>query len=101
MPFPAYLGLFLEGLTTHFWGLGCPIYCTQPSFFLVAFALLAGWLLGFLSCVGLLWWISGFGLLSVPVPPASFARQSSPSTRAQLLASYLHEPGAFQRARDR
>ena len=83
----AFFGLVFEGLCTNFWGLGCPSYCTQPSLGLLAFLLLGGWLLGFLSCVALSWFLLGLS----PCPTVDFARASvvrlSPSAR--LLASYL------------
>jgi hypothetical protein len=93
----AFFGLVFEGLCANFWGLGCPSYCTQPSLGLLAFLLLGGWLLGFLSCVALSWFLLGLS----PCPAVDFARASvvRPSPRARLLASYLHEPGLSQSRR--
>ena len=42
MHLSAVLGLVAEGLTSNFWGLGCPLYCTQPSYGLLGFSLLLG-----------------------------------------------------------
>ena len=102
MPLPAFLALVVEGFASNFWGLGCPIYCTQPALGLLGFILLSGWLLGILSCALGLWWISGLGLfpsgLSSPYPAG---RGGPAPSRARVLSAYLHEPGGFQRARDR
>eukprot|EP00435_Cladocopium_sp_Y103_P076215 s154_g82.t1 len=57
----AFLGLFLEGVRSNWWGLGCPFYCAQPSPTLLGLCLLVGWVLGFLSAVFCLVWISGPG----------------------------------------
>ena len=103
MPPPAFLALLAEGFASNFLGLGCPIYCTQPALGLLGFTFLTGWILGFL-CFGLgLWWLSGLGLvpfgLHPPCPPVS--RPGPTASRARVLSAYLHEPGGFQRARDR
>jgi hypothetical protein len=86
MPPSAVLGLIAEGLTSNFWGLGCPLYCTQPSYGLLGFSLLFGWLCGVLCCVLLVWWISTLGLVSVGFSPSS-ARSPALTSRARLLAS--------------
>lgn len=94
----AALGLLVEGLSTNLWGLGCPFYCASPSVGLLAFLFLAGWILGIISTLAVLWWISGCGLptassSSVPVPRATA------SVKSRVLAGYLHEQGSFGRER--
>ena len=81
--------------------LGNRLYCTQPSVALLALVFLTGWLGGLLTCACLLWWVSGFGFPPVDFSSSSSAARQPPvSTRARLLATYLHEPRAFSRARD-
>ena len=102
----AILGLALEGVRSNFWGLGCPSYCTAPSFGLLGFCLLFGWVTGFLCAGLLLYWISGLGLF-----PAFFRGPSAaspfgfspgpPPNRSQLLASYVDEPAPSRPSRRR
>ena len=95
----AFLALAIEGVRSNFWGLGCPAYCASPSLGLLGFCLLLGWLLGLLSAVLLLVWISGPGaplldFLRCPVHTFRGSSQTSTDSRSQVLAAYVHEPGA-------
>ena len=95
----AFLALAIEGVRSNFWGLGCPAYCASPSLGLLGFCLLLGWLLGLLSSVLLLVWISGPGaplldFLRCPVRTFRGSSQTSTDSRSQVLAAYVHEPGA-------
>ena len=91
------LGLIVEGLKTNLWGLGCPAWCSQPSPGLLGFVFLLGVLCGFGLALG-------FGIWLIGLPSHSFLGVPRPSTaqiytRAQLLASYLHEPAPIQQRR--
>lgn len=95
----AVLGLVLEGVRSNFWGLGRPAYCSSPSLGLLGFCLLLGWVLGLLSAVLLVVWISGPGaplLDFLRCPLYTFRGHPPPSSDSlsQVLAAFVHEPGA-------
>ena len=79
------LGFLGEATRTNLFGLGCPIYCTQPSLA----SLLLCLLLGFLSGVGLtlysLWTFCSFGF------SPSGSVQPPASSRYSVLSEYLDE----------
>ena len=88
MSFQTVLGVLVEGVKSNFWGLACPSYCTQPSFGLLSFCLLLGWISGLVTACLVFCWVLGFS----PRLDFSWARApdfSQPS-RSNLLASYLH-----------
>ena len=91
------LGLIVEGLKTNLWGLGCPSYCTQPSVGLLGCVFLLGWISGLGVALGFCIWLIGFPSHSLPVVLRPSA--SRLITRAQVLASYLHEPTSIQQRR--
>ena len=97
MSFQAFLGLFLEGIKSNWWGLACPHYCTQPSFGLIGFVLLLGWICGIASTLALVWWLSGAVGGSVPGPVRASTLHLA--SRARVLAAYLHEPTSIQSRR--
>ena len=86
--------VLVEGVRTNFFGLGCPIYCTQPGVASLLLVLVIGGLLGFCSCLLVLWtfWTHLRSDLPAPLtwcPPSSTA---SPS-RYSALAGYWNERG--------
>ena len=91
------LGFFLEGVKTNLWGLNCPFYCASPSLGLLGFCFLSGWLIGFLSCLGLVWTLLGLAGGSPVALFGSTVARLSP--RAQVLASYLHATESIQSRR--
>ena len=83
-----------RGSQDKFFGLGCPIYCTQPGVASLLLVLVIGGLLGFCSCLLVLWtfWTHLRSDLPAPLtwcPPSSTA---SPS-RYSALAGYWNERG--------
>ena len=91
------LGFIVEGLRTNIWGLGCPSYCTQPSAGLIGFVFLLGWLCGVFLVLGFCFWLIG-----LPSHSLSFVHRPSTAhiiSRAQVLASYLHEPAPLSQRR--
>ena len=90
----AVFGFILEGVKTNLWGLNCPFYCTSPSYGLLGFFALSGWLLGFLSCLALVWIVLGLASGSPVSVVGSTLSRLSP--RARVLASYLHASDSIQ-----
>ena len=84
MDFGGLLRLLHSGVTTNFWGLGCPAYCGASSLPALALA----FVLGFLFAACLAAWIF-FHVWLHERPPAS-PRGFSPSTAAVLrLRQYV------------
>ena len=85
--------LAVEGSRTNYFGLGCPVYCFQPSFATYLLTLFLGFALGLSSAVLGLWlcW-KHFGtiLLPVPSPPSSSDHSRTPD-RYSKLAGYVNE----------
>ena len=87
--------VLVEGVRTNFFGLGCPIYCAQPGVASLLLALVIRGLLGFCSCLLVLWtfWTHLRSDLPAPstwCPPSS---TTSPSRYYSALAGYLNERG--------
>ena len=95
------LGVIIDGLRSNFWGLACAAYCVQPSVGLLAFCLLLGWICGFCCALALVFRFGGFWTFAGPSSPSANPPQatSGQPSRAQVLASYLHEPGFRQPSR--
>ena len=88
----AHLGL--EGSRNNWFGLGCPTYCSQPSFAVYLLIFLSGILLG-LGLAGLLLWTLWTWL--VPQSVSSTRPHQSPSSRYSALAEYAYEQGPSRR----
>lgn len=87
---PGWLSLVLEGARTNIFGLGCPLYCHQPSlassfliYLLGFFSGLATAILGFWT----LWTYLGHHLF----PSSDPHQPPRPASRYSALAGYLHE----------
>ncbi len=88
------LSLASEAARTNFFGLGCPLYCVQPSPSLLALI----FLLGFGSGAFLASYIAWTFLFRPPSSgpsPVVFA----PSSRYSALSEYLNEPSFHSRRR--
>ena len=100
-----FLGLLVEGAKTNFWSLACPAYCQQqPSIGLLGFVFLVGLLTGLCLAVVAAARLFGFWpLVACPSPSNFHSLSSAPAnpapSRAQLIASYLHEPRFRQQSR--
>ena len=87
------LGFVGEATRTNLFGLGCPIYCTQPSIASLLLCLLLGFLSGICITCYTLWTFCSFGF------PPSGSAQPSPASRYSVLAEYLDEHGSRTRRR--
>ena len=91
--------VLLEGARTNYFGLGCPLYCVQPSLPFVVLVFLTGLCFGLVLAAILLWTLwTTFGF-SISWPAASASPAHSRS-RYSVLAEYLHDP-RNQRSRSR
>ena len=83
---------------SNFFGLGCPVYCVQPSLSLILLSFLLGLLFGSALTAYLGWILCPWLLNSEPrllsSPPAAAPRYS-------VLAEYLNEPRGPSRRRGR
>ena len=86
MDLGSVLKVLHSGVTTNFWGLGCPAYCGASS--LPALAL--SFLLGFLCAAGLAAWISLHIWLHVRPLSSSPAGPSPPGAAALRLREYVN-----------
>ena len=86
-----FLRVLQSGVATQWWGLACPPHCGPPTFGLV----LAAFLLGFLSCLGLtaflLLWYLGFQ------PPIHLRAASSPFVLPALSILGCNNPSPTAR----
>ena len=85
--------LAVEGSRTNYFGLGCPVYCFQPSFATYFLTLIFGFFLGFASVLLGLWlcW-SYFGTIPFHWPPSSQPSEPPrPTDRYSALAGYVNE----------
>ena len=92
----AQAGLVLrEALRTGFWGLQCPVHCHQPSYSLVAFALLLGFLPGVIlsSCFWIWLFASSSSTPIASSPPSLVVRSAAVQARRRLegYRQGLHE----------
>ena len=79
------LGFLHSGATSNLWGLGCPLYCTQPT---VGFPL-ASFLTGIISGFGLGIWIAYLVLTRFTTWSRSCARSTrlpEPQTKGAAFA---------------
>ena len=77
------VGILREGLTSNFWGLGCPIHCSPSSLPSILLALVLGWIAGVACCLCLAFRL---GLLGLQAPSSD----PLPSAAARRLSGYLH-----------
>ena len=71
--FGSWVQFAFQAVHSNFFGLACPVYCTQPSLGLLLFCVCLGFGLGVLCSLYLGWFVLGhFGLLPatprVPCP---------------------------------
>lgn len=85
-----------EASRTNWFGLGCPVFCTQPSYSSLALTFIFGFCLGAFS-VGYLAWIFLQAASSPAFEPRVDLRSSSPHS---VLSEYLNEPAFHSRRRN-
>ena len=95
------LPFVVEALRTNFYGLGCPVYCGNPSLPSLFLALTLGFLLGVAACITLAWLLGSHLLRDLSGHQPAHPATSAPSTsRYSALVEYLDEH-KFQRRRQR
>ena len=84
------LGLLHLGISTNWWGLGCPSHC-QGSLLVVGLCWASGFLLGVV--LTLVFFREALFAVPIRVPSSPPQPSSSPPTRAAdlRLRAYLHE----------
>ena len=103
-PLSDWLGFAASAVRSNFFGLGCPVYCSQPSVGTV----LSAFLLGFASCaflgIYLLWTFAGFGIFPSGGHPTHQPPRAPRGHQADLrwlrLSSYLDAAGHTRGRRD-
>ena len=83
-----WINFVSQGLSSNFWGLGCPAHCTSPPVSAFALAFILGWISGLLTFAYLL------GLVPQTWIPASASARGPVHRAASLrLSRYLRERG--------
>ena len=81
------ISLVSQALQTNFWGLGCPLHCSQFPASAFVLAGIVGWLLGVTTACIFAWTF----LIPLGFPHLASSVRTSPA--ASRLAQYLHERG--------
>ena len=84
-----------EASRTNWFGLGCPLFCTQPSYSVIALTFVLGFALGAGSASYLAWTFLISPSPLTPEPRVDFRS----SSRRSVLSEYLDEPAFFSRRR--
>ncbi len=80
------------GVSTNFWGLGCPFYCGSPAWISLGLTLFLGFLAGiFATTFGLLAILYHCGFVHLPASQRPSPAPSRGPSSDSRLRGYLHE----------
>ena len=83
-----------SGLTSNFWGLGCPVYCASPAVGTYIAFLLVGLIAGFTAGIWVAFFVFSWAQRGLPREPQTgnaTAPEAAATRRRQRLQGYLYE----------